>query len=309
MKISRWQFKGLVSLFAISVSVLLARLLLRPENKLPELQKISIFADSTELQKIPKIGHKRAKAIHNYIHYWNALPDTYALADIYNIDSATVREIIEYIEIPETLIRPITRQNLLKLSEKELESTGLLPKFIAKNLVRKKNQISSWDDINKLYGSTLQLTSTLQKYFYLPETKTITETTKKIELNSATPEELEKLPGIGKILAQRIVKYRNLLGFYYSVEQLKEVYGLPQETFLKIRNKLYIKNPGTKTNINQADAYILMKHPYISKILAYRIVKYRKKYGNFKTIDNLKNIYGINDSLFNKLKYYFSVGD
>ena len=52
---------------------------------------------------------------------------------------------------------------------------------------------------------------------------------KTIDINTATEEELIELKGIGETLAKRIVKYRDKIGGFYSVEQLNEVYGIKTE--------------------------------------------------------------------------------
>ncbi len=62
----------------------------------------------------------------------------------------------------------------------------------------------------------------------------------RIELNSADTTELKKLRGIGSKLSQRIVKYRNKIGGYHSVEELKAIYGLQEETYQQIAPHLWI---------------------------------------------------------------------
>ena len=61
-----------------------------------------------------------------------------------------------------------------------------------------------------------------------------------IELNVADTAMLKSIYGIGEKLSVRIVKYRKKLGGFYSVEQLKEVYGLRTENFKKIKLKFLL---------------------------------------------------------------------
>lgn len=50
-----------------------------------------------------------------------------------------------------------------------------------------------------------------------------------VELNTADTTILKKVPGIGSTFARRIMKYRELLGGFYDVSQLAEVYGIDEE--------------------------------------------------------------------------------
>jgi len=51
-----------------------------------------------------------------------------------------------------------------------------------------------------------------------------------INLNYATQEELESLPGIGAVLAKRIIAYRTRYGFFNSLQDLLKVYGIKPQT-------------------------------------------------------------------------------
>jgi comEA protein len=56
-----------------------------------------------------------------------------------------------------------------------------------------------------------------------------------VNLNSATVAQLEKLPGIGNATAQRIVDYRQKNGNFKKVEELMNVKGIGEKSFLKIK--------------------------------------------------------------------------
>jgi competence protein ComEA len=56
-----------------------------------------------------------------------------------------------------------------------------------------------------------------------------------ININTASPEELEKLPGIGRGLAARIVAYRREYGHFRRAEHLLMVRGISERRFLVVR--------------------------------------------------------------------------
>lgn len=58
-----------------------------------------------------------------------------------------------------------------------------------------------------------------------------------VDLNTATPEQLEQLPGVGEVLAQRIVEYRDAHGGFRSVEQLRDVNGIGDRKYAEMRDK------------------------------------------------------------------------
>jgi competence protein ComEA len=67
-----------------------------------------------------------------------------------------------------------------------------------------------------------------------------TATEAKININTASAEELTALPGIGPSYAQRIVEHREKNGPFKKVEDLLNVRGIGEKTFEKIRDRLTV---------------------------------------------------------------------
>jgi len=61
-----------------------------------------------------------------------------------------------------------------------------------------------------------------------------------IDINSATAEELETLPGIGSTLAQAIIDYRNEFGPFFAIEDIMFVDGIGPETFEAIKDLITV---------------------------------------------------------------------
>lgn len=81
-----------------------------------------------------------------------------------------------------------------------------------------------------------------------------------IDLNGADTILLQRVPGIGPSFARRIVKYRDLLGGYYVVEQLQEVYGMERERYDKIAPYFVIRTQVKPLEVTQDS---IPYHPYL----------------------------------------------
>lgn len=111
---------------------------------------------------------------------------------------------------------------------------------------------------------------------------------KKLDINSCDSSSLVALPGIGPVLSARIIKYRNLIGGFISPDQLREVYGLSEETFSRIRNGLSADTSSIrKIRINEAQFAELARHPYFQKGEAGAIIRYREENGRIGSASEL----------------------
>lgn len=62
----------------------------------------------------------------------------------------------------------------------------------------------------------------------------------KININTATAEELDKLPGVGPAKAEDIISYRESNGKFKNVDELKNVKGIGESSFEKMKEKITI---------------------------------------------------------------------
>jgi competence protein ComEA len=69
------------------------------------------------------------------------------------------------------------------------------------------------------------------------------ETAPPLNLNTATQQQLEKLPGIGPAVAQRILEHRQKNGPFKKVEDLMNVQGIGEKTFLRLKPLVTVAPP------------------------------------------------------------------
>jgi len=126
-----------------------------------------------------------------------------------------------------------------------------------------------------------------------------------VDINTASVEELVKLPGIGEFYAKKIIEYREKLGGYHTAEQLLELWKFDQEKLDKLNGKISIKSTDVvKLNVNTATAEEFAKHPYISWNVANSIVKMRAKFEKYTDLNQLLQSELISKELLAKLRPY-----
>ena len=210
-------------------------------------------------------------------------------------------------------------------SEQELVSLGLSPGTV-KTLIKYRSKGGKFykkEDLRKLYtlkpGDYERLAPYIriagegvkehEPYSRVPATGygTHAAAPEKIELNSADAASLELLKGIGPTFAKRILNYRNALGGFVSVEQLAEVYGLPDSVYRQISSRLLADTRNIKLiNVNTATEAELAQHPYIRRGLASGIIKLRNGLKTFTEIAQIRQVPLINDEKYRKIAPYLS---
>jgi DNA uptake protein ComE-like DNA-binding protein len=191
--------------------------------------------------------------------------------------------------------------------------------FQTSNLLKYRENGGSFSapaDLLKIYGIDSAFYSIIKNSIVInpqpvqmydePEDRTA-KTKIQVELNSADSTDLIQLSGIGSVFAGRIIKYRQLLGGFYSVEQLLEVYNLPEETFREIHPNISVDpNKIQPIRLNFAVYGELLRHPYIEKEEVEAILDYRNKQGPFRNFNELKESGIIDAEKVEELKPYLT---
>lgn len=161
-----------------------------------------------------------------------------------------------------------------------------------------------------------------------------------LDLNAATAEELETLPGVGAILAERIVSYREAVGGFQTLEELQQVNGIGSGIYSQIAPYLFIigelqtispeselpeatdaaapeLEPETapesasasipRLDINIATAEDFQKLPNVTPEQAEAIVRLRTQIQYFQNIYELLYADGMTDRLFLSIRDYLYV--
>ena len=156
-------------------------------------------------------------------------------------------------------------------------------------------------------------------YTSAPATENNLKNPEAYELNAVTYKELSRVEGIGRTLAQNIISYREKIGGFTSIKQLMDVTGMDKNTYNYVKSKLYVEGEKVKfedekeidieikVNINTATIKELMSLPSVTESIAQKIVDYRKLNGNFISINEVLQVDGIGEGIFNSISAYITV--
>lgn len=140
-----------------------------------------------------------------------------------------------------------------------------------------------------------------------------------VDINQADAEEWAALPGIGPVLSNRIVAYRNSLGGFDSIPQLLQVYGIEESWLQKNKSRLVVGTPPVRSSIpaapaivqidiNRADSAQLDALPGVGPYLSKQIVQYRNRLGGFVDTAQLREVSGIREEHIGKVSPYVTIG-
>ncbi|WP_418262235.1 ComEA family DNA-binding protein [Flavobacterium faecale] len=129
-----------------------------------------------------------------------------------------------------------------------------------------------------------------------------------LDLNTASQEDLMKINGIGPGYSDRIIKFRESLGGFVSMQQMEDIWGLPPDVINKLNANFKIGTTAQipKLDINNASLKEIAQFPYFRYTLAKEIVMYRSMNGDFKSATDLTKIKGLSIEKANIIALYLT---
>lgn len=124
----------------------------------------------------------------------------------------------------------------------------------------------------------------------------------KINVNYASRTGLESIPGIGNVLAQRILAFRGANGLFAEVEDLESIDGIGPVSLENL--KPYVE---TKIDVNVASKNQLMVLPTIGASKASAIIAYRNAHGPYSKIADLLYVISLAD--YDAIKRFVKAGE
>lgn len=201
-----------------------------------------------------------------------------------------------------------------------------LPPFIAHNILKYRQaggKFASAEDFSRIYGLSAEKFKILQPYIQISEafqrkrdTLHKAEEVKRdtlafykypvgtlVDVNQADTTELKKIPGIGSGIARAVVAYRNHLGGFYELSQLREIKYINEDMMKWLKLE---KGPIHRINVNKAGLDKLRSHPYMNFYQAKVIVEYRRKKGKLKSLSQLSLYEEFTEKDLERLSHYLT---
>ncbi len=258
--------------------------------------------------------------------YWFTNQELSFSKDSLRLDSLVAKWQWEKVDsISESAYRPLFRFNPNTASRDSLLQLGFSPS-LARRIVNYRTRGGVFkikSDLLKMYGADTLLYKKLYSFIDLPlvaekkrkefstdsfPTRTIVAIIR-LDLNVADTAQLITVYGIGSKFSMRIVEYRERLGGFVSMDQLKEVYRLDTTAIGRLKKKFFV-SPGfvpRQIPLNSATEKELATHPYISYKLAAAVVAYRFQHGYFTSIEDLVNLKLLAEKDFQRIKPYITI--
>ena len=166
----------------------------------------------------------------------------------------------------------------------------------AESVLRYRDMIGgyrSFEEFEECYSVDSVMSARLKGYIIFPERDSVVDYSRTkeevlVEINSADSAALIAVSGIGPKSVVQIIRYRELLGGYYSPMQISELEVVTEANFIKILPQIWCDTVQIKKiNINFATSKELEVHPYISNRMLKKIINHRELKGGWSTIEEM----------------------
>lgn len=271
---SRIETNAFLILIPVTILILFSGSLLRISldvQPLPDLDKTdSLFAWLEQQRKLNSKAHEDSVVLHAF-----------------DPNEATLEELIS-LGMKETLAARITRYRM------------------------KGGRFRKKEDVLKIFGMDTTWYTLANPWMKFPNEPSVLKVSTKqqrlpiADINTADTIQLMNVFGIGPVLARRIITFRDRLGGFISMGQLKEVYGL-DSLVVKQLNKRFEVRPGfipRQLSINDVDFETLANHPYITRRQAQAILAFRSQHGKLDSLGQLREVKLIDANWLLKMQEY-----
>jgi DNA uptake protein ComE-like DNA-binding protein len=131
----------------------------------------------------------------------------------------------------------------------------------------------------------------------------------KKDLNSVNESDLIEVSGIGETLAGRIIRYRDKLGGFVDIIQLKDVYGLKVDVINTLEETIALKTPVKvdKQDINSISVLELSELPYFDYEMARAVVNFIKLRQGISNFEELTKIEGFPNYKLDRIQLYLEI--
>lgn len=129
------------------------------------------------------------------------------------------------------------------------------------------------------------------------------------DINTTDTTSLMDVYGIGPVLARRIITFRDRLGGFVDIGQLKEVYGLDSTVVDRLKKRFSVmpEFKPRQLSIQTATVEELSSHPYIGRRKAQSIAVYIEQHGKLDSLGQLLQIRTIDEQWLAKVEPYLLV--
>jgi DNA uptake protein ComE-like DNA-binding protein len=194
----------------------------------------------------------------------------------------------------------------LGLSQKQAESLIQYEK--------RKGPFKTKEDLKNVFVISEEFYQRVEPYIKIDTEKLIqlynhqTINIQTVDINQVDTFELLQIPTIDSTLARRILKFKEALGNFHHITQLKDVFGINEYKYNKISPYITINNPTLKTiPLNYCTAKQLSSHPYLTFKQANNIVRHRESKGFFRNISDLLTLELLDETTYNKILPYLHI--